>query len=220
MPKSPARLSALAFAASLAAGAALAGGVPFSEVDANGDGLLERHEMQAVFGEDATEDLMADDVDGDGALTPGEVAGEADEDETASAPAAAHPQNKSLPFSVIDLDGDGLLSRKEMVTTFGRNGAGLLRKDANGDGYISKEEVRGGDTDRSAARTARRDVSKSARATDGDRGGKPSKADRGSGRSGKGDRSGKGERGGGSERGNSGGGKGGNGGNGGGRGRG
>ncbi len=64
--------------ASLAAGGALAQGVPFSEVDANGDGLLERHEMQAVFGE-AADELMEDDTDGDGALSPEEVAGEPEE---------------------------------------------------------------------------------------------------------------------------------------------
>ena len=131
--------AALAFCGSVA----VAQGVAFSDVDANGDGLLDRSEMRAAFGSRG-DSLLEQDVDGDGLVSLGEARDASDDEaEAVEAEPAGRPHDKALAFSVIDLDGDGLLSHKEMVTTFGRNGAGLLSKDRNGDGYVSKDEVRG-----------------------------------------------------------------------------
>lgn len=57
----------------IAAPAAIAQGVSFNDIDANGNGVLERAELESVFGANAQAALLKFDADGDGTVTLAEV---------------------------------------------------------------------------------------------------------------------------------------------------
>ena len=126
-------------------------GTMFEKIDANGDGYIDRAEIQAA--RDAR--FAAADTNGDGALSSDEMKAARDDAQS------RHGQGrKGVSFSDIDTDGDGTISqaefdaakskRAERVKDYrNKRGARMIeRMDANGDGLIQKSELGGGFADR------------------------------------------------------------------------
>lgn len=108
-----------------------AGGASFSELDADGDGLVTAAEMEA-FGKSRFEQT---DTDGDGFVTLEEM--QAHMLKEAEARFAKHGDKM---LSRKDANGDGKLSFEEMRPSEKRQEKMLGRIDTNGDGAISQSE--------------------------------------------------------------------------------
>ena len=104
--------------------------IVFSELDADGDGLVTQAELDAH-----REARFADvDTDGDGAISLEEFTEHA---------AMRSSERAAQMFARLDADGDGVLSRDVLEARGGRGpGAGAMieRLDADGDGAVSEEE--------------------------------------------------------------------------------
>jgi hypothetical protein len=60
----------------------------------------------------------------------------------ALAGSAAFAQPAMLPFDVVNTNGNQGLDQAELVGAFGNAGLGLMKKDQNGDGSLSRDELR------------------------------------------------------------------------------
>ncbi|MCB1884735.1 MAG: hypothetical protein KDG89_12200 [Geminicoccaceae bacterium] len=101
----------------------------FDEVDANGDGKVERAEMDAFV----KKDLRDNDGNGDGSLTLAEFQ------------SLWLERTKPLMvrgFQFLDADGDGNVTGAEMEKPAGR---AFDRLDRNGDGAVAEDEIGRGD---------------------------------------------------------------------------
>ena len=80
---------------------------PFDDVDANGDGSIDREEARAFFGDDPNFDQAFDDVDADGS-------GDVDRAEHDAAGKEDHQDGPPpLPFEQVDANGDGVITEDE-----------------------------------------------------------------------------------------------------------
>jgi Ca2+-binding EF-hand superfamily protein len=93
--------------------------------DANGDGVLTRDEALAF----AAQRFDALDANHDGKLTADEVR-------------ASFQQKRAERWKKIDTDGDGRISKAEAQANAPRLAARFGELDANGDGYLTPEELR------------------------------------------------------------------------------
>lgn len=138
---------ALALAAAAPGLAREAHRFPFDEIDANGDGYLDKAEIESH--RDAR--FAAADTNGDGALSMDELAKAR---ETRAEGRARHGGKRpAMSFEELDADGNGTISREEFEHARQRAGerfrarlekrraAMLERLDANGDGLLQKEEM-------------------------------------------------------------------------------
>ena len=103
----------------------------FEDVDANGDGVVTRAELELHRAARAAERFARIDADGDGLVTEAEL--------TARGRARAAERGARL-IERLDADGDGALSAAEMST--GR-GDRFARADRDGDGSLSEAEWTG-----------------------------------------------------------------------------
>jgi Ca2+-binding EF-hand superfamily protein len=138
-------LASLVFLGSVLATVAVAAQAPpagRATMDANGDGVLDEHELHAAK---ATTFETAD-ADGDGYLTADELraarmAGDVDR-KTRGLGVLLGARGRDAEtiaerFERLDADGDGRIAEKEFVDA----PHPLLRFDADGDGRVTREEI-------------------------------------------------------------------------------
>ncbi len=103
--------------------------IEFSQLDADGDGLVTQAELEAHRSARFTE------IDADGN-------GEVSLEEFQSHAQARSSERAAEMFARLDADGDGVLSRDVLEAQGGRRGGGALleRIDSDGDGAISEAE--------------------------------------------------------------------------------
>lgn len=107
----------------------------FEQLDADGDGKVTAAELEAYPAARAAERFAAADTNGDGALSPDELAASIDR------------MRSEAIMSRLDSDGDGTISQTEMEAAMGGGRASatpgermLDRVDTDDDGAISAEE--------------------------------------------------------------------------------
>jgi Ca2+-binding EF-hand superfamily protein len=132
--KRPINVVIASLAASLLAGVALnasAGegkGGKLKAADTNGDGVISREEAKAL--PRLAQHFDQIDADKNGSISMDELK-------------AAHAHQRQAHFDRMDTDRDGKLSRAE-VERFPRMADKFNVLDANGDGYITKDELKAG----------------------------------------------------------------------------
>lgn len=104
-----------------------------AQYDLNSDGLIDKGEIDQV----RLEQFVRLDRNKDGFLTPAEI-----DSMRANIPLARRPlgdgQGRRDPFSRLDTDADGMVSRDEFEAS---DPIILSRSDLNGDGAVSKSEL-------------------------------------------------------------------------------
>ena len=130
--------SRIALVAVLALGGTAASAATFGELDTDRNGLLTVDEFTAAYGDAGQAAFERYDTDGSGGVTLREIAaGTSRQTETGDG---------NVTFGDLDTNGDGVIDRGEMVDHFGpRAQTALARFDANGDGYVTLNEVRSSD---------------------------------------------------------------------------
>ena len=120
----------------------------FTQVDSNGDGFAEREELEGYFKEQ-----MKNQQGGGG--TPGKPTGGTSKGTKSGATGGAPKDAVAAMFAQFDADKDGQLSLEEMGPVISRTNQNAANQqagetgedffktlDANGDGYIDKEEAK------------------------------------------------------------------------------
>ncbi|MBS0125283.1 EF-hand domain-containing protein [Thetidibacter halocola] len=173
---------AIVIAAGLASGPAFA--ATFSELDTDGNGRLSVEEFTEAFGEGGQEAFDSYDANGDGSVSLNEVRANAD------ASGTEEDGDGGVTFGDLDTNGDGVIDKGEMIDHFGARAQQALAKfDANGDGYVTLNEVRSSDDPKGAR--GRGGLDRAER--DGDRAG--NRGGQGNGKGNSGDRGNGGDRG-------------------------
>ncbi|HAK51203.1 MAG TPA: hypothetical protein DCM54_04775 [Gammaproteobacteria bacterium] len=104
-----------------------------AELDTDGDGLISRDEFRLP--EDRRRQRM--DIDGDGTISQEEVAQHQEEADARQAEHIAKKREKAAErFNAVDVDGDG------SITTQEAEDHAFWRLDRDGDGYVSRQELR------------------------------------------------------------------------------